>query len=126
MTLDTVLGAEKIRSKLEASLRAGDRARDLVKQILAFSHQDEPEIRPLAILPMVKESLKLLRAFLPATIEIRQNLDPQCGLVLADPVQISQILMNLSSNAFEAMRETGGILQINLEQVLLQWSDAKG
>jgi len=45
---------------------------------------------------------------------------------VADPVQVSQILINLSSNAFEAMRETGGILQINLEQVLLQWSDAKG
>ncbi len=125
MALNTMPGAEQISSKLEASLRAGDRARDLVKQILAFSHQDEPEIRPLAILPMVKESLKLLRAFLPATIEIRQNLDPHCGLVLADPAQISQILMNLSSNAFEAMRETDGVLQINLETLLLGASPAE-
>ena len=125
MTLDTVPGAGKIRSKLEASLRAGDRARDLVKQILAFSRQNEREARPLEILSIVKESLKLLRASLPATIEIRQNLDPQCGLVLADPVQISQILMNLSSNAFEAMRETGGVLQINLEPVRLEAGPAE-
>jgi len=125
MTLDTVPGAEKISSKLEASLRAGDRARDLVKQILAFSRQNEREPRPLEILPIVKESLKLLRASLPATIEIRQNLDPQCGLVVADPVQVSQILINLSSNAFEAMRETGGVLQISLEPVRLEAGPAE-
>ncbi len=120
MTLDTVPGAGKISSKLKASLKAGDRARDLVKQILAFSRQNEREPRPLEILSIIKESLKLLRASLPATVEIRQNLDPRCGLVLADPVQISQILMNLSSNAFEAMRDTGGVLQISLEPLRLE------
>jgi PAS domain S-box-containing protein len=125
MTLDTMPGAEKISSKLEASLRAGDRARDLVKQILAFSRQNELKPRPLEILPIVKESLKLLRASLPATIEIRQNLNPQCGLMLADPVQVSQILMNLSSNAFEAMRETGGVLEISLEPVRLESGPAE-
>jgi PAS domain S-box-containing protein len=125
MTLDTVPGAGKISSKLEASLRAGDRARDLVKQILAFSRQNELKPRPLEILPIVKESLKMLRASLPATIEIRQNLNSQCGLVLADPVQVSQILMNLSSNAFEAMRETGGVLQISLEPVRLESGPAE-
>jgi signal transduction histidine kinase/CheY-like chemotaxis protein len=125
MTLETIPGAGKISSKLEASLRAGDRARDLVNQILSFSRQNEREPRPLEILPIVKESLKLLRASLPATIEIRQNLDPQCGLVVADPVQVSQILINLSSNAFEAMRETGGVLQINLEPVRLEAGPAE-
>jgi len=125
MTLDTVPGAGKISSKLEASLRAGDRARDLVKQILAFSRQNELKPRPLEILPIVKESLKMLRASLPATIEIRQNLNSQCGLVLADPVQVSQILINLSSNAFEAMRETGGVLQISLEPVRLESGPAE-
>ena len=101
MTLDTVPGAGKISSKLKASLKAADRARDLVKQILAFSRQNEREPRPLEIRSIIKESLKLLRASLPATVEIRPNLDPRCGLVLADPVQISQILMNLSSNALK-------------------------
>jgi PAS domain S-box-containing protein len=120
MTLDTVPGAEKIRTKLETSLKAGDRARDLVKQILAFSRQNEGEPRPLEILSIVKESLKMLRASLPATIEFRQNLSPQCGLVMADPAQVSEILMNLSSNAFEAMRQTGGVLQIDLEPVSLE------
>jgi len=125
MTLETIPEAGKISSKLEASLRAGDRARDLVNQILSFSRQNEREPRPLEILPIVKESLKLLRASLPATIEIRQNLDPQCGLVVADPVQVSQILINLSSNAFEAMRETGGVLQISLEPVRLEAGPAE-
>ena len=125
MTLETIPEAGKISSKLEASLRAGDRARDLVKQILSFSRQNEREPRPLEILPIVKESLKMLRASLPATIEIRQNLDPQCGLVVADPVQVSQILINLSSNAFEAMRETGGVLQISLEPVRLEAGPAE-
>jgi len=120
MTLETVPGAAKISSKLKASLKAADRARDLVKQILAFSRQNEREPRPLEVLSIIKESLKLLRASLPATVEIRPNLDPRCGLVLADPVQISQILMNLSSNAFEAMRDTGGVLQINLEPLRLE------
>ncbi|MGP8050317.1 MAG: ATP-binding protein [Desulfobaccales bacterium] len=125
MTLDTVPGAEKIRTKLEASLRAGDRARDLVKQILAFSRQNEPQPRPLEILSIMKESLKMLRASLPTTIEIRYNLDPLCGLVLAEPVQLSQILMNLSSNAFEALGATGGILQIDLEPVPLEAAAAE-
>ena len=125
MTLDTVPGAGKISSKLEASLKAADHARDLVKQILAFSRQKEREPRPLEILPIVKESLKLLQVSLPATVEIRQNLDPKCGLVLADPVQITQILMNLSSNAYEAMRETGGVLQINLEPLRLKGGPAE-
>lgn len=117
ITLETVPGADKVKSKLEAAFRGGERAKELVKQILAFSRHSEQEPLPLEILPIVKESFKLLRASIPATIAIRQNLDTHCGLVLADPTQISQILMNLTSNAFHAMEEQGGVLEISLEPV---------
>ncbi len=117
MTLEGVPGAEKIKSKLEAALRGGERAGDLVKQILAFSRHTEQEASPVEIVPIIKEALKLLRASIPTTIEIRRHLDPRSGVVLADPVNISQILMNLSSNAYHAMRETGGVLEVGLEPV---------
>jgi PAS domain S-box-containing protein len=115
MTLESVPNAEKITSKLEAALRGGERAGALVKQILAFSRHNEQQAQPVEILPIIKESLKLLRASIPSTIEIRQHLALNSGVVLADPVQLSQILMNLSSNAYHAMRERGGVLEINLE-----------
>lgn len=120
ISLEGGMGAEKIRSKLESALRAGDRALELVRQILTFSRHTEPEPQPVEILPIIKESLKLLRASLPDTIEIRQRLEPQCGQVLADPAQIGQIFMNLSSNASRAMRDRGGVLEVNLEPIRLE------
>ena len=75
---------------------------------------------PLEILPIIKQSLKLLRASIPATIEIRQNLKLGCGLVWADPTQISQIMMNLGRNAYQAMEKQGGVLEISLEPVRLK------
>ena len=120
MTLKMAPGAEKVKSKLEAALRGCERARELVKQLLAFSRHPEQEAVPLEILPIIKQSLKLLRASIPANIEIRQNLKPRCGLVWADPTQISQIMMNLGSNAYHAMEEQGGVLEIGLEPVRLE------
>ena len=120
MTLKMAPGAEKVKSKLEAALRGSERARELVKQLLVFSRHQEQEAVPLEILPVIKQSLKLLRASIPATIEIRQNLKPCCGLVLADPTQISQIMMNLGSNAYHAMEEQGGVLEFSLEPVRLE------
>ena len=105
------------RSDLEEVLKAGGRARDLVRQILAFSRQIDQERQPVQLHPVIKEALKLLRASLPATIEIQQNIDTDCGVVLADPTQIHQVLMNLCSNAHHAMRDKGGILEVELKSV---------
>lgn len=66
---------------------------------------------------IVKETLKLLRASLPATIEICQNIDTHCGAVLADPTQMHQVIMNLCTNADHAMRERGGVLGVSLDVV---------
>jgi len=98
-------------------LKATERARDLVKQILTFSRQADRKIRPLRMQIVLNEVVRLIRSTLPASIEIRQDIDPECGMVMADPTQIHQIAMNLVTNAFHAMEESGGILTIRLQDV---------
>jgi PAS domain S-box-containing protein len=107
----------RVHHYLDEILKAGERAKNLVSQILAFSRQSESERKPIQLRPIVKESLKLLRASLPATIEIRQDIGTDEAVVLADPTQIHQIIMNLCTNAAQAMRENGGILEVSLHQV---------
>jgi len=92
------------RESIGQVIRAAGRARDLVTQILNFSRQGETERRPLRLQPMVKEVVQLLRGSLPTTIAIRLQLDPVCAAVAADPGQIHQVLMNLCTNAYQAMR----------------------
>jgi PAS domain S-box-containing protein len=103
---------------LKRVLEAGERARSLVKQILAFSRQGEMEPKPVQLKLIIKEVLKLLRASLPATIEIDQQIDSD-GAVMADPSQLHQVMMNLGTNAGYAMGQTGGRLTVRLEEVLL-------
>ncbi len=109
--------------------QAAGRATELVKQILSFSRQHEHEMISIAIQPIIKEALKLLRSSLPATIEIRQDIDMECGAIMADSTQIHQLLMNLCTNSGHAMAEHGGVLEISLRcQELLakdcvQWPD---
>jgi PAS domain S-box-containing protein len=100
-------------------VKAGIRAKELVQQILTISRRRELEQKPIQITYIVKEALKLLRSSIPATIEIRQKIAPACGLVMADPTQIHQVIMNLCTNAYQAMREEGGILGITLTEVQL-------
>ncbi len=103
------------RSFLGEVFIAGQRAQKLVQQILTFSRQSEQEKRPAEIHLIVKEALKLLRASLPANIEIVQQL-PRCGAVMADPTQIHQVIMNLCTNAYHAMQEKGGTLTVSLAE----------
>ncbi|MEW6266049.1 MAG: response regulator [Thermodesulfobacteriota bacterium] len=108
-----------IRDQLNLVLRAGIRAAELVKQILLISRRREQELGPMDVGPIVKEALKLLRAALPSTIEIRQDLKSHLGPILGDPTQIHQIIMNLCTNAKQAMQGKGGVLEIGLEKVSL-------
>ena len=101
-------------------IRASLRARDLVKQILAFSRQSEDELKPIKIQPIIQEALNLLRSSLPKTIEIEQIIDSRCAAVITSPVQIHQIVMNLVTNAYHAMEDSGGILKVDLSQVKLE------
>lgn len=116
--MDTPETAQSQKS-LEMVLAAGNRAKDLVKQILAFSRQSEEQLKPIRITHTLKEVLSLMRASLPATIEIRENLNAGVGNILADPVQIHQVLLNLCTNAHHAMKEKGGVLEVQLTGVNL-------
>ena len=122
--LDGVSGDDAMREDLEEVLKAGYRARGLVEQILTFSRQTDQERRPLQIAPIVKEALKLLRASIPKTVEIRENIVPESGMILADPTQIHQVLMNLCTNSAHAMREKGGRLEVGLIDVDLDYETA--
>jgi PAS domain S-box-containing protein len=106
-----------VTRRLEQVLKACGRAKDLVNQILAFSHQQDQERKPIDIGIIVKEALKLLRSSIPSTVSILTDIPPVRHTVVADPTQIHQILMNLCSNAAHAMREKGGILKVTLERV---------
>jgi len=111
---------DPLRYNLGQVLKAADRAKDLVQQILAFSRQSEEVRRPMDVIPVVKEALKLLRATLPVTIEIRQDISTPSGTIMGDPTQVHQILMNLCTNAAHAMRDKGGILTITLEDAVFE------
>jgi PAS domain S-box-containing protein len=105
---------QPVRDHLDKVYQAAGRARELVNQILIFSRRDSVQQSAVEVQVIIKEALKLLRASIPTTIEIRQEIDSSCPPVLANPTQIHQILMNLCTNAYHAMRETGGILGVSL------------
>ncbi len=118
MTLTKAAQGSMTERNLGQILKAAHRAKDLIKQILIYTHEGERAHRPVRITPVIKEALKLLRASIPKTIEIRQNIQlASDGLVFADPTQIHQVLMNLCANAAYAMREKGGVLEISLTDV---------
>ena len=109
---------------LQAVRRAGQRAAALVQQILTFSRRTEQERAPTQLQLLIQETLQFLRATLPTTIALQQDLDHGVGPVLADAIQIHQVLLNLCTNAAHAMRETGGELHVRLEAIRLPTEDA--
>ena len=108
---------------LDQILTAGARAKDLVKQILAFSRKEPQQRSPLEIHSQLKEALKFIRSSIPTTIEIRQQIRSDTGKILADPTQIHQVIMNICTNAAQAMEEKGGILSLFLSSIFDLTSD---
>jgi PAS domain S-box-containing protein len=100
-------------------LKAGKRGSDLVKQILAFSRQSEHKMIPIRIQHILKEVLKLSRSTIPSYFEITQDIQPDCGMILGDPSQIHQVVMNVITNAFHAIEDTGGSISVKLSQKVL-------
>ncbi len=123
MALDAQRSGEQVEADITQVLEAGNRAKELVRQILTFSRQTEHNVQPVQLQPILVEGLKMLRSSIPTTIDIRESIDAQCGEVLADPTQIHQVLMNLSTNAYHAMRDEGGTLEVELGQVELSAND---
>ncbi len=110
---------QRVKSYLDEVVTAGNRAKELVKQILAFSRRTDQEREAVDLEVIVKEALKMIRATLPSTIQIRSALAGVPAVVFADPTQIHQVVMNLCANAEYAMRKEGGILDLSLTSVEL-------
>ena len=117
LTMDDVPEDSQARQNLEEILKATNRAKGLVQQILTFSRQGGQERKPLKVQVLIKEALKLLRATIPSTIEIECNINEACRHIMGDPTQIHQVVVNLCTNAYHAMQETGGTLEVGLEEV---------
>ncbi|SDU55272.1 PAS domain S-box protein [Desulfobacula phenolica] len=115
MILDDAPKGSIIKKNTENILTAGHRAKDMVKQILAFSRQSDLECIPFQPAVIVKEAFKMIRHSIPTTIDIQEDIDPNCDLIMASPAQVHQIVMNLSTNAFHAMEQTGGCIFISLK-----------
>ncbi len=113
------------RDLLGEVYNGAQRARELVKQILTFSRQSDHELKPLNPHIVIREALRLLRSSIPSSIQINQNINKNCGMVMADPTHIHQIVMNLCTNAFHAMEETGGELNVFLSKIDFSEIDLK-
>jgi|GEM_PF-6105115 len=125
LSMDAVPEGNHARNYLLKILESIMRARDLVKQILAFSRKGMDKREPVQVSPIIKELVKLLRATLPATIAIRQHINDETSMVNSNPTYIYQVLMNLCTNAAYAMRETGGVIEISLDAIFLDARQAK-
>ncbi|HVN95719.1 MAG TPA: PAS domain S-box protein [Syntrophorhabdaceae bacterium] len=117
MSLDDIPPDNPAQRHLELVLKSGFRARDLIRQMLSFSRRDSYEIKAIPLPPIIKETVKLLRATIPSTIQIDLDTGAKSHTVLANATGIQQIIMNLATNAAYAMRETGGRLGITLFEV---------
>ncbi len=131
MAKDDIESSNPAIYKIDQVINAGNRAKGLVAQILAFGRKTDQGQVQVQIYPLVKETLKFLRASIPTTISIEQEIDHNSGFIKADPTQIHQVIMNICTNASQAMDEKGGILKVKLrskqlgDQELLHKPDFK-
>jgi PAS domain S-box-containing protein len=117
MLLDETPPDDPAYENIEQIHKSAQRCGDLVKQILSFSRQSKPQKLHISIQTILKEVLKLARAAIPMNIEIKNHINTDCGMVSADPTQIHQIAMNLITNAYHAVENTGGTIDIALKEV---------
>ena len=117
MAIDDVKDRPVTKKNLQRVMKSALRARDLVRQILAFSRRTSHDRSPLSLTPVVKETIQFLKASIPSTVDIRFSVNASSDTVLASPIEIQQILMNLATNASSAMEETGGSMKIGLNDI---------
>jgi PAS domain S-box-containing protein len=120
MLLDDMPPDNPAFENIEQIYKSAQRGSDLVKQILSFSRQGNPQKLPIRIQPILKEALKLAQATIPRNIEVKSHINMDCGMVSADPTQIHQIVMNLITNAFHAVEQTGGTIDIALKETAIE------
>ncbi len=124
LTMDDVPKDSQARQNLKEILKATNRAKELVQQILTFSRQSSQERKPLKVQYLIKEVFKLLRATIPSSIQIECDIDDTCGPIKGDPTQIHQVIMNLCTNAYHAMQETGGKLEVSLKEIHISYEQS--
>ena len=117
LTVDDVPPESRAWHNLQKVLQAGLRAKQVVQQLMAFSRQSPPVREPVQLDQIIREALTFLRASLPSTITLQYHRKPDGGPVLADPIQMHQVMMHLGANAADAMREKGGRLEVRLDTV---------
>ena len=125
IAIDDAPEGSPVRESLDGILKLSNRARDIIKKILTFSRKGNIDRKPLQPGLSIEESLKVLRASIPATIEMKYNIDKNSGTIMADPTKINQVGTNLCMNAAHAMEERGGVLEIGLFPVVLNAEDIK-
>ncbi len=124
LALSRVPSGSPEKHYLQRIFEAGLRGRELIKQMLAFSRKVEQDEKPLNLSSVVKDTMKLMRASIPTTVSIKTDVSrSESGLVFADQTQLEQVLMNLCTNAADAMRERGGVLDVALCDVSIAESD---
>ena len=119
LAMDDVPDWNPASDSLKEIRNASFRGKNVVRQILSFARKTMTALKPLEINTIVKESLKLMRASIPAMIDIQPNIPPEPSMIMGDPTEIHQIVINLCTNAFHAMKETGGILEVGISEVTL-------
>jgi len=117
LSKDMAAGNVQIERNLDQVLQAADRAKSLVKQILTFSRKTEPERKPLMPHLVIKEALKLMRATVPATVEIQTDIPELPDVITGDATEVHQVVMNLCTNSVHAMEERGGVLGVRLDTI---------
>jgi PAS domain S-box-containing protein len=104
-------------------LKAGKRGSELVKQVLAFSRKSDSKKIPVQFQKIIKEALKLSRSAIPTSVEISSDIFQDCGMVEANPTQLHQIVMNLVTNAYHALEEASGTIDVQLQEVAMNQDD---
>jgi signal transduction histidine kinase/ActR/RegA family two-component response regulator len=123
LAMDDAPEDSPVRQNMREILKAANRAKELVQQILTFSRQNSRQRKPIQVPAIVKEALRLLRASIPKTIEIVSDMDENCHAIMGDPTQIHQVIMNLCTNAYQAMQENGGIMEIRLAETHIGYEE---
>ncbi len=123
MLLQDVPAKSPLQNSLNGIYISALRAKDLVKQILTFSRQERNELKLIRVQQIIKEALKLIRSSISKSIKIKMDIQADCGAIKADPTQIHQIVMNLTTNAYHAMEKTGGQLSVSLKEIKLGKND---
>ncbi len=126
LLLEDLPSGSQAYHNVQEILEAGKRGGELVKQILAFSRQAEHRLKPVRFQLVLKEALRLVRAAIPADIEIAQEIQYNCGVIMADPTQLHQIAMNLITNAYHAVEQTSGRIWVTLKEVSCGQNEVAG